>query len=63
VAQLAIAWVLRRPEMTAAIVGARRPDQIAETVGASDWNLGKKDIDEIDKLLAAREKKLAAPPR
>jgi aryl-alcohol dehydrogenase-like predicted oxidoreductase len=63
VAQLALAWVLRRPEMTAAIVGARRPDQIAETVGASGWNLSKKDIDEVDKLLAEREKKLATQPR
>jgi aryl-alcohol dehydrogenase-like predicted oxidoreductase len=63
VAQLAIAWVLRRPEITAAIVGARRPDQIAETAGASDWNLDKNDIDEIEKLLAQREKKLTAQPR
>jgi aryl-alcohol dehydrogenase-like predicted oxidoreductase len=63
VAQLAIAWVLRRPELTAAIVGARRPDQIAETVGASDWDLNKSDIDEIETLLAEREKKLAAQPR
>ena len=30
-AQLAIAWTLRRPEVTAAIVGARRPEQIEET--------------------------------
>jgi aryl-alcohol dehydrogenase-like predicted oxidoreductase len=63
VAQLAIAWVLRRPEITAAIVGARGPDQIAETAGASDWNLDKNDIEEIEKLLAEREKKLAAQPR
>jgi aryl-alcohol dehydrogenase-like predicted oxidoreductase len=59
VAQLALSWVLRRPEVTAAIVGARRPSQIAETVGAADWNLSKKDISEIEKLLAQREKKLA----
>jgi len=59
VAQLAISWVLRRPEVTAAIVGARRPGQIAETVGASDWTLSKKDIEEIETLLAEREKKLA----
>jgi aryl-alcohol dehydrogenase-like predicted oxidoreductase len=59
VAQLAVSWVLRRPEVTAAIVGARRPGQITETAPASDWNLGKKDIDEIEKLLARREKKLA----
>ena len=30
-AQLAIAWVLRRPEVTSAIVGTRRPEQIEET--------------------------------
>lgn len=59
VAQLAISWVLRRPEVTAAIVGARRPSQIAETIGASDWNLSKQDIGEIEKLLAQRERKLA----
>jgi aryl-alcohol dehydrogenase-like predicted oxidoreductase len=58
-AQLAISWVLRRPEVTAAIVGARRPSQIRETAPAADWNLSRQDIAEIEKLLAAREKKLA----
>ncbi len=57
-AQLAISWVLRRPEVTAAIVGARRPDQIIETAPAADWKLSKKDIDKIEKLLAEREAKL-----
>jgi aryl-alcohol dehydrogenase-like predicted oxidoreductase len=51
-AQLAIAWVLRRPEVTSAIVGARRPSQIEETVGAGDWNLSPADIKDIDALLA-----------
>jgi aryl-alcohol dehydrogenase-like predicted oxidoreductase len=50
--------VLLRPEVTAAIVGARRPSQIIETAPASDWNLSKKDIDEIERLLAERQKKL-----
>jgi len=53
-AQLAISWVLRRPEVTAAIVGARRPDQIAETVQASDWDLSDSEIEEIEQLLAER---------
>jgi aryl-alcohol dehydrogenase-like predicted oxidoreductase len=57
-AQLAISWVLRRPEVTAAIVGARRPDQITETAPAADWKLSKKDIERIEKLLAEREAKL-----
>lgn len=34
--QLAISWVLRRPEVTATIVGARTPNQIEETVVAGD---------------------------
>jgi aryl-alcohol dehydrogenase-like predicted oxidoreductase len=50
-AQLAVSWVLRRDEVTTAIVGARRPSQIKETAPASDWNLSKKDIEEIEKLL------------
>jgi aryl-alcohol dehydrogenase-like predicted oxidoreductase len=57
-AQLAIVWVLRRPEVTVAIVGARRPEQIAETAPASDWNLSEKDIKEIEKLLTQRQEKI-----
>lgn len=58
VAQLAIAWVLRRPEVTAAIVGARRPSQVEETAPAGDWALSAEDIAEIDVLLAERERAL-----
>jgi aryl-alcohol dehydrogenase-like predicted oxidoreductase len=58
VAQLAIAWVLRRPEVTAAIVGARRPSQIEETVLAGDWVLSKEDISAIDRLIDKRERTL-----
>jgi len=57
-AQLAIAWVLRRDEVTSAIVGARRPDQIEETATSGDWKLGDEDIQEIEKLLAERLAKL-----
>jgi aryl-alcohol dehydrogenase-like predicted oxidoreductase len=57
-AQLAISWVLRRPEVTAAIVGARRPEQIIETSAASDWDLIREDIDEIEQLLARRQERV-----
>ncbi len=53
--QLAIAWVLRRPEVTAAIVGARRPDQIQETATAGDVVLSGEDVDAIEELLQWRE--------
>ncbi len=59
-AQLAISWVLRRAEVAAAIVGARRPEQIAETVEASDWDLSQEDIDEIEQLLAKRLERISA---
>jgi aryl-alcohol dehydrogenase-like predicted oxidoreductase len=58
VGQLAIAWTLRRPELTAAIVGARRPGQVAEIGPAADWVLSEAEIAEIDALLAARAKQL-----
>jgi len=57
-AQLAISWVLRRSEVTAAIVGARRPDQIDETAPASDWILADEDIEEIEQLLTKRQEKI-----
>lgn len=58
-AQLAIAWVLRRPEVSAAIVGARRPDQIKETAEAGTWTPDETTFGLIDDLLAARSRSLA----
>ena len=57
-AQLALSWVCRRSEVTAAIAGARRPDQIIETAPASDWNLSAEDVREIEQLLAERQAKV-----
>ncbi len=56
---LAIAWVLARPEVTAAIVGARRPSQIERSAPAADWKISSKTIAEIKTLLAERETNLA----
>ena len=50
-AQLAIAWTLRREEVTAAIVGARKPGQITETAPAGNWQLNIEDVEEIEELL------------
>jgi len=57
---LAIAWVLRRSEVTSAIVGARRPSQIEETVAAAEWALSAEDVAEIDALLARREEQITS---
>jgi len=50
-AQLALAWVLRRKEVTAAIVGARNQSQIQETAAAGDVKLTEDDIETIERLL------------
>ena len=59
-AQLAVSWVLRRKEVTAAIVGARRPEQIEETAKAGDWELAGEDIEQIEQLLKQRQEKINA---
>lgn len=58
--QLAIAWVLRRSEVTAAIVGARRPAQMEESVLAANVNLPAEVQEEIGTLLADRDAQLKA---
>ncbi len=57
-AVLAIAWTLRRPEVTAAIVGARRPSQIEETVKAGEVELSSAEWQEVEDLLVARKQKI-----
>jgi len=37
--------------VTAAIVGARRPEQIEETAVAADWELSESDLQEVDAIL------------
>ncbi|MCA9213586.1 MAG: aldo/keto reductase [Planctomycetales bacterium] len=59
-AQLSIAWTLRRPEVTSAIVGARRPDQIEDTAVAGDWELSDQETAEVESALQLRELELEA---
>ena len=51
--QLALAWVLRRSEMTAAIAGARRPEQILETVKAVEIVIPDELLLKIERMLGA----------
>lgn len=52
-AQLAINWVLRRSEVTSALIGASRPSQITEIVaGTKNLALSKEDLDQIETILA-----------
>ena len=45
--EVAIAWALTHPAVTAAIVGARHPDQLDGIVGAADLRLTDADIRDI----------------
>ena len=47
-AEVAIAWTLRQPEVTAAIVGGRRPQQVEEIIGAGDFWLSQDEIAELE---------------
>lgn len=51
VGQLAVAWTLLRPEVTSAIVGARRKGQIAETAKAAEWQMKEEQSVAIETTL------------
>ncbi len=51
-AEVAIAWTLRHPAVSAAIVGGRRPDQVDGIVGAADFRLSEDEIGEIEAALS-----------
>lgn len=51
--EVAVAWVLRHPAVTGAIVGARRPGQLRQLIGAATWRLTDTELQEIDSFLQA----------
>ncbi len=46
--EVAIAWTLRHPAVTAAIVGARNPQQVEGIIGAMDFRLTPQEIAELE---------------
>ena len=50
-AQMALAWVLRQPMVSAAIIGATRPQQVEENARASDITLTEDVLRRIDEIL------------
>jgi len=51
-AQFALAWVLREPNVAAAIIGASRPDQIDENVKASGHKVPAELFEQAERILA-----------
>ena len=46
--QVAIAWTLRHPAVTGAIVGARSARQVEEIMAGADFSLAPQDITDIE---------------
>jgi aryl-alcohol dehydrogenase-like predicted oxidoreductase len=52
VSQLALAWVLREPNVASAIVGATRPEQVEQNAAASGVDLDESTLAAIDEAFA-----------
>lgn len=50
-AQLALAWVLREPNVSSAITGASKPQQVTDNVSASGVIIPQDELEEIDTIL------------
>ncbi|BAL86617.1 putative aldo/keto reductase [Actinoplanes missouriensis 431] len=64
-AQLGVAWVLQNPNVSAAIIGASRPEQVRDNVKASGVELDAglmKAIDEILDPVVTRDPSLTSSP-
>jgi voltage-dependent potassium channel beta subunit len=52
-AQLALAWILRLPNISSCIVGASRPDQVEDNLKASGVQFTEAELNEIDVILTS----------
>jgi aryl-alcohol dehydrogenase-like predicted oxidoreductase len=52
VAQIALAWLLHQPQVTSVIVGAKRPDQLADNIAATRVALSTDELAAIDAVSA-----------
>jgi aryl-alcohol dehydrogenase-like predicted oxidoreductase len=57
--EVAIAWTLRQPAVTAAIVGGRSRSQVERTMGAAEFRLSRDEIAEVETFLGRAGRTLA----
>ena len=50
--ELAVSWLLSRPEVCSVIAGATRPEQVEANATAASWKLSADDLKAIDEILA-----------
>ena len=53
--EVAVAWTLRHPGVTAAIVGGRSSEQVEGTIGAAELRLAREETDAIEECLEAMQ--------
>ncbi len=51
VVELAIAWLLCRPQLASVIAGATSPDQVRANTAASGWELSGEDLEAVDAVV------------
>ena len=54
VSELVINWTIHRPGITAALCGAKRPDQIRQCAGGSGWQLTVEQLAQIERAIVER---------
>jgi aryl-alcohol dehydrogenase-like predicted oxidoreductase len=50
VAQIALAWLLHQPQVTSVIVGAKRPEQLADNLAATQVALSAVELNQLDEI-------------
>jgi aryl-alcohol dehydrogenase-like predicted oxidoreductase len=50
VARIALAWLLHQPRVTSVIIGAKRPDQLTDNIGATQVVLSDAEIEQLNKV-------------
>ncbi len=62
VSQIVVNWTIHRPGITAALCGAKTPDQIIDTAAAMGWQLPPEHTERIERAIAKRGKVLTKAP-
>lgn len=48
--QVALAWLLARPEVGSVIIGVRTPEQLADNLGAAGWQLAPEELNSLNEV-------------
>ena len=50
IARIALAWLLHQPQVTSVIIGAKRPDQLADNLAATEVRLSGAELEQLGKV-------------